>query len=138
MNWGKIILLIMAMFMSFIIILAVMMIRSKDDALIDQDYYEKGLSFDQDYQDQQQAIKDSVLPDIRIKSNELSIVFRDSADFKLVFKRLSDAGMDKNFAGRDIKLEFNNKELIPGPWIMRLNYTINEKNYLIKREIQMQ
>lgn len=128
----------MGLFMAFIITLVVMMTRSSNDALIDQDYYEKGLSYDQDYQDQQQAIKDDVLPEIEINQAGLSIAFRDSVSFKLSFKRLSDAGMDKNFAGRDIKLEFNNKELTSGPWIMRLNYTINEKNYLIKREIQMQ
>lgn len=138
MNWGKISILVLGLFMAFIITLVVLMGRSSDDALIDKDYYEKGLNYDQDYQDQQQAIKDAVLPDIKVKPAGLSIAFRDSVDFKLSFKRLSDAGMDQNFAGRDIKLEFSNKELTTGPWIMRLNYTVNEKNYLIKREIQMQ
>lgn len=137
MNWGKISILVLGLFMAFIITLVVLMGRSSDDALIDKDYYERGLNFDEDYRNQEQAIKDSVLPEISIKSGNLTISFRDSVDFELSFKRLSDAGMDKTFAGKDIRLNFSTNELMSGPWLMRLNFEIKGKKYLLNREIQM-
>ncbi|WP_256004617.1 MULTISPECIES: FixH family protein [Pedobacter] len=48
MNWGSKIIIGMALFMSFIILLGIMMVRSTPDPLVDEDYYEKGLNYDQE------------------------------------------------------------------------------------------
>ncbi len=39
----------MLVFMSFILVLAVLMFRSDTDALVEKDYYEKGLRYDETY-----------------------------------------------------------------------------------------
>lgn len=47
MNWGTKLIIGMALFMAFIIGLAVFMLNSNADPLVDKDYYEKGLKYDE-------------------------------------------------------------------------------------------
>jgi hypothetical protein len=60
MNWGTKLIIGMLSFMSFIIVLAVLMITSKPDPLVDEDYYEKGLNYDSEVQRMERMKKDSL------------------------------------------------------------------------------
>ena len=138
MNWGQKLVLAMALFMTFIVALGVMMFMNEgNDELIEQDYYQQGLNYDSTYRDQQNARIDSVIPILQIDQNGLLISFKESAQYKLTCKRLSDAAMDKLYEGEAASIGIGNNELSSGPWLIELHYQITGKPYLLKREIQM-
>ena len=62
MNWGTKLVIGMLSFMSFIVVLGVLMIGSTPDPLVDEDYYEKGLNYDQEMKlKKNQEARDSIL-----------------------------------------------------------------------------
>lgn len=127
----------LALFMAFILTLSVKMIFSNDDALIEKDYYEQGLNYNKKYDARQQAIADSVVPSVDVNENGLTISFTHPAECKLNFKRLSDAKMDTIFERRtneDFSIHVLKGDLKSGPWLLTLNYTIDEKTYLYESE----
>jgi len=60
MNWGTKLVIGMLSFMSFIVVLAVLMFNSNADPLVDEDYYEKGLNYDREMKRMEKAKKDSI------------------------------------------------------------------------------
>lgn len=70
MNWGTKIVIGMASFMAFIIVLATLMIRSNPDPLVDEDYYEKGLNYDQEIKRMEKVKQDSVALSQDIRRHE--------------------------------------------------------------------
>ncbi|WP_448634517.1 FixH family protein [Pedobacter panaciterrae] len=79
MNWGTKLIIGMLSFMAFIVILAVLMMRSENDALVDNDYYEKGLRYNDQYRQKEQVIKDNASPDIEFSGDNLIIRFKTQA-----------------------------------------------------------
>lgn len=141
MNWGTKIVIGMGIFMLFIAGMVFSMIsHSGGDSLIEKDYYEKGLNYDEKYQQQTDALNDEVIPEITARKDALVITFKQPAEFNLSCKRLSDAKADRSFAGRT---ESGNmivvpaSELLPGPWRIYLQFNINGKNYQVEREVIM-
>lgn len=127
--------------MTFIVSLgAVMIMRNSDDALIENDYYEKGITYDQDYRAKQAAIDDMVLPAVHTNDHGVTITFPVPVKYQLICRRLSDYHMDKTFNGftdedRDIRIPKG--VLQTGPWLLRIQYTAENKNYLFEGEIIM-
>ena len=56
--------------MAFIIVLATLMIRSNPDPLVDEDYYEKGLNYDQEIKRMEKVKQDSVALSQDIRRHE--------------------------------------------------------------------
>ena len=141
MNWGTKVMIGMGLFMAFILAMSVKMFMvAGEDELVDKNYYEKGLAYDQDYNLQKEAIADSVVPVFTADHNGLSILFSAAAQYKLVCKRPSDAKLDRVFSGEaDENFIFTlpKEEFIPGPWQFHLEFTINGKQYLVEREMMM-
>jgi hypothetical protein len=140
MNWGTKIMIGMGLFMAFIISLCVKMIFSNDDALIEKNYYEKGLNYDKDYNARHDAVTDSVVPSISASDAGLKISFSDAATCTLNLKKLSDSKLDTIISAatdedRLVRLEAG--EVESGPWNLTLDYTINNKPYQVTREIIM-
>lgn len=131
----------MGLFMAFIIAMSVkmFMIAGEDD-LIEKNYYEKGLAYDQDYNLQQDAINDSVVPVFKADEKRLIIRFTSAASYKLICKRPSDSKLDRIFTGY---ADENDPLILPGdafkagPWKFHLEFTSNGKPYLVEREINM-
>ena len=140
MNWGTKLIIAMILFMAFILTLSINMIYSSNDALIEKDYYEKGLDYDKTYAAKHNAIADSVLPVIATHEYGLSISFKAPAVCKFNFKRLSDQKMDTTFSrltNEDFSVQVTSKELKSGPWSLTLDYKINNRAYLIEKKIVM-
>ena len=76
MNWGTKLLIGMGLFMAFIITLAVLMIKSGSDDLVDKDYYQKGIEYDKDYERKSQMQKDQAEPEISI-GESIRIIFKN-------------------------------------------------------------
>ncbi|MDB5013958.1 MAG: FixH family protein [Daejeonella sp.] len=141
MNWGKKLIIGMVLFMIFIVTLGTIMImKGKDDSLIENDYYEKGQTFDKDYNAKQRAIDDLVIPSININDLGLTITFPVPVTYKLICRRSSDKDLDKTFDGstdEDRNIQVLKSELEPGPWLIRIEYAASGKNYLFETEIDM-
>ena len=127
--------------MTFIIAMATKMIISGgDDDLVEKDYYEKGLAYDLNYNKQQKAISDSVIPDIVIDQKGLAISFTSAAKYKLVCKRPSDSKLDRVFeslAKEEKSLFIPREQLKSGPWNFHLEFSIGDNAYLVEREMVM-
>ena len=74
MNWGTKIVLGMAVFMLFIIGMVVYMFKIHgNDALVEEDYYEKGLNYNQEYKAKENTLNDGAEPDIKITDSQIII-----------------------------------------------------------------
>ncbi|MHA4895609.1 FixH family protein [Pedobacter sp. PWIIR3] len=125
MNWGTKIMIGMGLFMTFIVVLGVLMVRSENDALVETNYYEKGLNYNQDYRFKEQAIKDKVLPKITISDGGLDIKFVTHSMGKIKLMRTSnkklDISMDFNTDSSNI-LKINTENLAKGSWRVIINW----------------
>lgn len=141
MNWGKKLITGLVLFMIFIMGLAtVMIMKSGDDALIENNYYEKGQTYDAQYAAKQNAMTDQVVPVITTDEYGTTIAFPLPVNYKLICKRLSDSRMDKVFEGmtrKDRGIKLTKNDLHPGPWLLTIEYTIDDKKYLFEGEIRM-
>lgn len=131
----------MGLFMVFILCLvAIMIMKSGEDALIENNYYEKGQAFDVDYNKKQLAIDNKVVPVINTNGLGATITFPVPVKYTVVCRRLSDADMDRTFEGytdEDRSIKIQKGDLEPGPWLLRIEYTANAKSYLFEVEINM-
>jgi hypothetical protein len=137
MNWGKGIIIGMAMFMAFILCMCVYMFRMPTDEY-DHQYYEKGLNFDKDFDSERQVYKDHAQPEINISGKEVSVTFVEQATGTVRFIRPSSEVLDKTFklntnAGKETAMSVSS--LVAGKWQMVLEWKSSNKSYLYHKEI---
>lgn len=140
MNWGKRIVLGMVAFMLFIIAMVAYMFKVHgNDALVENDYYEKGLHYDSDYNAMNNVFADKAEPKIEISTNQLIIQLKDSVTYDLKFKCASKASVDIKATGNTIgqaNLIILDKAKLPkGLWFLELRWTYNQKTYLFKKDL---
>jgi len=140
MNWGTKIILGLASFMIFIVAMGVIMFSSKKDALVDNDYYEKGINYNQVYDLKEQTKTDHAKPTIIINQAMLLLTFKAHAAGTLKLMRSADKSLDKSLP---FKSNVNNQVIIPssnlkkGSWRLIINWTSQDKNYLYEQEINL-
>jgi len=134
MNWGKGIILGMAIFVLFIVGLCVYMLASPADDF-DHQYYEKGLNFDHDYAREQQVVKDHAQPLIQFTGEQLKITFSQSANGTVKFTRPSSSLSDRTFPITHTELDIPLKSLATGEWQLTFEWTSNKKAYLFYQEV---
>ncbi|MCX2453523.1 FixH family protein [Pedobacter sp. PLR] len=140
-NWGTKLMIGMACFMSFIIILAIKMCNSSPDALVDNDYYEKGLNYDKEYQLKEQVKTDHARPQIQVGSEGIILTFKTAAEGKINMVRTSDKRMDKVI---QIKTDEQHRVAIPltgiakGRWKLIINWNSAGKSYLDEQEVMVE
>jgi hypothetical protein len=136
-NWGTGITIGMAAFVIFIVILGIQMFRGAP-ADYDQQYYEKGLSYDTVYAKEKQVITDKAQPVILVKDNSLLIQFVKASKGNIRFERPSDPGMDKLVP---FESDSSNGFVVPlqkfaeGQWRISFNWQSDGKKYLYEREM---
>lgn len=140
MNWGTKLVIGMLCFMSFIVVLAVLMFNSKPDALVDTDYYEKGLKYDADYNRKEQVHADQAKPEISIQPDNIIISFKTTASGTINIRRNSDKTMDKKIP---LQTNAQNQAVIPsgslakGQWRIILSWLSDGKSYLDEQEVMI-
>jgi len=137
MNWGTKLVIGMALFMSFIITLAVLMIRSDSDDLVDTNYYEKGIEYNKDYDRKNQLIKDKAEPEIIVKDN-LTIIFKSPAIGSIRFLHPSDKTKDSTMninSGTGTQVDFPLESFRKGHWKVSIEWKSNGKSYLYDKNI---
>lgn len=131
----------MLCFMSFIVVLGVLMFNSKTDALVDTDYYEKGLEYDKDYNRKEQVKADHARPEIRPSAGYLKLSFKTAAAGELKLLRSSDKKMDKRVAIRtDERNQVNIRlsGIAKGPWRVIISWQSDGKAYLDEQEVNIE
>lgn len=140
-NWGTKLVIGMACFMSFIIILAIKMFNSAPDALVDNDYYEKGLNYDTEYHLKEQVKTDHAQPEIQVGKEGMILTFITAAEGKVNMVRTSDKRMDKVI---QIKTDEQHRAGIPltgiakGRWKLIINWNSDGKSYLDEQEVTVE
>jgi hypothetical protein len=141
MNWGTKIIIGMLLFMSLILVLAVLMFRSYTDALVEKDYYEKGLKYDETYRLKAQVLLDSAGPEISVGKKSILIAFQTAAEGTIKLVRTADQRKDRmlNFKtaeGEGNRVEIPLTSLPRGQWKLILNWRNGEgKYYLNEQEV---
>ncbi len=142
MNWGTKIVLGMVVFMLFIVAMVVYMFSVHgNDALVDQDYYEKGINYNQEYHAKQNVINEDAQPVINISKSQLIIELKDSAEFELKLQRPSTIKDDMIIKGKTVGsanlILVNSKQMHAGLWFLELKWVSNHKQYLFKKNITL-
>jgi hypothetical protein len=137
MNWGKGIIGGMILFMLFIIGMCVYMFNMPADDY-DHQYYEKGLSFNKEYDKEVQVVKDHAQPKVIIINTNMRLVFIKPAVGKITFIRPSNQYQDRVFkidthAGPLADVQLNSIE--KGKWGLLIEWESNHTAYLFKKEI---
>ena len=125
--------------MSFILVLAVLMIRSDPDALVENNYYEKGLNYDEVYQHKAQVFKDSAVPTVIVMESKIIISFKAHAQGSINLMRTSDKRMDRitDFNTDETHQFFiSTRSLTKGQWRLIIDWHNEEGiRYLYEQEI---
>lgn len=134
MNWGKVIVITLAIFGLFIAGMSVYMFATPQDDY-DHEYYEKGLNFDKDYAREENVVKDDAQPHIRIDNSALYISFKNTASGTIKFERPSDTHMDRIFAVNTAYYIVPTAKLLPGEWQVVFEWKSGGHPYLYQQKI---
>ena len=142
MNWGTKIVLGMITFMLFIMGMVIYMLHVHGrDALIEENYYEKGIDYNTEYNAKQNVAVDNAKPKITNTPKQLLIQLKDSATYQLVLMRASDSKDDLKLNGKttgDSNLILVDKaKLAKGMWFISLTWRSANKDYLYKNNITL-
>ena len=142
MNWGTRIVLGMVAFMLFIIGMATYMFMVHDnDSLVEEDYYEKGLSYDQEYKAKENVLNEDAQPEIKINANQIILQLKDSATYTLKLMRPSNAKDDViskgNTIGETNMILIDRANMHTGLWFLELRWISNNKEYQFNKNITL-
>lgn len=142
MNWGTKILLGMGIFMLFIITLVVFMFaKHGNDALVEEDYYEKGISYNATYDAEQNVLSEDAKPVVSVNQKQLIVALKDSANYNLILLRPSNKSEDLSFEGNTITtgnlILIDRSKLAKGAWFLNLKWKNGNKEYLYKTTITL-
>ncbi|MEH3115267.1 FixH family protein [Pedobacter terrae] len=143
MNWGTKIVMGMFAFIIFIIAMVIYMFHIHGrDALIEENYYEKGINYNVEYDARQNVLQDDAKPQITITNTQLVIKLKDSAEYELVLMRASnsddDVKMNGNTTGTSNLILVDRAKMAKGMWFINLSWHNNSgKKYLFKNNITL-
>ncbi|QBQ42200.1 FixH family protein [Sphingobacterium psychroaquaticum] len=133
MNWGLKIVIGLGAFMIFIVAAGVYMVSHDSDSLVDNDYYEKSLTYDEVYVSKENLEKDGAKPTIKVRNDTLYIHFVHADNQgELQFKRPSDGKLDVTlpFATKTNDFQLPVSTFTKGSWDLDVNWKSNSKTYL--------
>ena len=134
MNWGKGIILVLAIFILFISGMSIYMFLAPVDDY-DHQYYENGLNFDHDYNRERQVIKDHATPSVRVANQKFFLGFTQPVTGHIKFLRPSDTALDKTFKLEGKEIEISLKTIPVGQWQLVMAWESNHKAYLYHKEV---
>jgi hypothetical protein len=140
MNWGTKLAIGMAIFIGFIVTLIVLMFRSESDALVDNDYYEKGIHYNKDYDKKENVKRDNAAPVVFIGPDSIKLSFKKQAQGSLTMIRTADKRLDQ---AQPLQTDVNYEFKIPlqhfakGLWKLQLEWQSDGKSYLYEKEVML-
>jgi hypothetical protein len=140
MNWGNKLLIGMLCFMTMIVVLGVLMVRSKSDALVDNDYYEKGIDYNVEYNKKMNVKQDHAEPTVELTSDSLILTFVKPAQGKIKFIRLSNKTLDRSLSLQTNSMnqaEYPILQKSRGLWKLQMEWQSENKPYLYEKEVML-
>nr|WP_276898013.1 FixH family protein [Pedobacter kyonggii] len=142
MNWGTKIVLGMIAFMMFIVGMVVYMFHVHGrDALIEENYYEKGINYNAEYNAKVNVITDNAKPKITITKTQIIIEIKDSATYNLILMRPAnsddDVKLKGNTSGTANLILVDKTKMAKGVWFLNLQWRSSGKDYLFKNNITL-
>ena len=141
MNWGKWIIVSFILFAAFIGTLVTVCVR-QDISLVSKDYYKEELQYEKQLERLKNVDALEAKPVIRIlEHGSIQIAFegfRDMEKGELKLFRPSDADRDKIFSltnATGTTLEFSTKDLNPGMYRAKLQWTAGGKEFYLEEVI---
>lgn len=138
MNWGKGIIVALALFVGFILFL-VITLMSQDVDLVSEDYYKQEIDYEARIQKEQNGLNSAAKIKIVDQKSFVIIQLPDSIALTNVFvnlKRPNDEKLDKSF-----KIEGTKTFMLPkaslekGKYDLTIEYTMNQKDCLLQQKI---
>jgi hypothetical protein len=126
--------------MIMIVTLGILMVTSKSDALVDTDYYEKGIEYNVEYDKKMNVKQDHAEPTIKLTKDSLILTFSKSAEGKIRFIRLSNKTLDREVTLKTDSLYQAKYSLLSkssGLWKIQLNWESANKAYLYEKEVML-
>lgn len=140
MNWGTKIFLALAVFIIGIAAAGVYMVSKNSDSLVENDYYERGINFDEVYQRRQNLQTHQARPSVSIVGDTLSIRFAHQGNAgDLLLRRASDQS-------QDVKIPFSVvgdlfqapvHDLRAGAWDLQLIWQSGELAFQYEQKIYL-
>lgn len=142
MNWGTKIVAGMIAFMMFIIAMVIYMFHvHPKDALIEENYYEKGINYNADYQAELNVLNERAKPQITVTATQVIIQLKDRAEYDLVLMRPGNSGDDVkvkgNTSGTANLILVDKTKMHKGRWFLNLQWHSSGRNYLFKNNITL-
>lgn len=141
MNWGTKLIIALGLFMSFIIVLSTRMIFSDKDDLVEKDYYEKGLAYDEVYEKTSNVERDQALPVIsKGVDKDISILFKRQATGIAKFQHASNRQLDRIYkiqTGENGEARLSLKDLQSGYWHLELDWKSDTTSYIYKDKLHI-
>jgi hypothetical protein len=142
MNWGTKLVIGIAMFMTFIVGMVVYMFKVHgNDGLVEDDYYEKGINYDAEYEAKKNVLDDDATPEVKISDSQIIIQLKDAADYQLLMMRPSSSKKDIHSSGKTIGtanlIVFNAQQMDKGLWSLKLAWQVKGKKYRYQKDIML-
>ena len=141
MNWGNKIIVGMASFILFIVGSGIYMVTKDSDSLIDENYYENSLTYDQVYDSKQNLVQDHAKPVLDVQNDTLTIHFvGENNKGTLTFKRPSDGTLDKEipFYTQQKHFKLPISSFVKGNWALEISWKQGDKSYLHSQDLYIQ
>lgn len=138
MNWGKGIIVALALFVGFILFLVITLMRQDVD-LVSEDYYKQEIDYEARIQKEQNGLNSAAKIKIVDQKSFVIIQLPDSIALTNVLvnlKRPNDEKLDKSF-----KIEGTKTFMLPkaslekGKYDLTIEYTMNQKDCLLQQKI---
>jgi len=140
MDWGKKLTIGMLCFMSMIVGFGILMLRSKDDALVDTDYYEKGIAYNSTFKKKENVELDQAAPKIELTTDSLILTFSKPAEGRIQFMRVANKNLDRNVTLTTDDLyqaKFPITKKSAGLWRLLIDWRSGDKEYLYEKEVML-
>ena len=146
-NWGTGIVIAFICFITFILFFVIKMNTSDKYShdLVTEEYYKQELAYQQQINEQKNAVLLGEELSIDIKNQMISITFPESEDLdkltgNVEFYRPSDKSQDFKIP---IQLKYGRQFFIPthtlkeGRWDLTLQWTLNDKSYTVIKQLNL-
>ncbi|MCT1532017.1 FixH family protein [Sphingobacterium daejeonense] len=141
MNWGYKIVFGLGAFMLFIIGAGIYMVTHDSDTLVESDYYEKGLNYDETFHKKENLLNDHAKPRIQVLKDTLLIQFSSSVNKgNLNFKRLDDKNQDQQlpFYTNSNQFKLPISSFKKGNWNLEIDWVNSSKSYISDHAVFIQ
>lgn len=127
--------------MLFIIGAGIYMVTHDSDTLVESDYYEKGLNYDETFHKKENLLNDHAKPRIQVLKDTLLIQFSSSVNKgNLNFKRLDDKNQDQQlpFYTNSNQFKLPISSFKKGNWNLEIDWVNSSKSYISDHAVFIQ